>query len=64
MSVADRWLVWDDDCDRDLAAAEAELERSRYVEPVSPEAAVRMHERIGRMERIVARLRGRKESAS
>lgn len=65
MSIATiPWLVWDDVCDQELAEAEAELQRSHYVEPVSPEAAVRMRERIGRLERIIARLRARKENAS
>lgn len=56
-------LVWDDACEADLAKIKTELERARYVEPVSPAAAVRLREDIGRLERIAERLGRRKREA-
>lgn len=57
-------LFWDAECEQELAEIEAELERSRHVEPVSPEAAARLRETIDRAERIVARLRARAKAAA
>lgn len=57
-------LVWDDEWQEELDAAEAELERARVVEPVSPDAADRKREHVARCERIVARLLARAAEAA
>lgn len=57
-----RW--WDDEAERDLADAETALRQARYREPVSARAGMRLREYVARMERIVARLRARREAAA
>lgn len=57
------WNAWDADCEEELAACEDELQRAWFVEPVTPDAAVRLRERIGRLETILARLHARKAAA-